>query len=119
MQPPWNKRSTLTATISRFALIIPNSSIPVALPPAQAMPVIMRSFKSQYGRWLSDPHYVHLGPAQTALQPFRSRLTVPTADITNLGVIDRKMRTNWESEGETALKVEDFYLGLRRIGPML
>lgn len=83
------------------------------------MPIVMQSFKAQYSRWLSDSHYVHLGPAQTVLQPFRSRIAVPNAEITNLGVIDKKMHTNWESEGDTALKVEDFYLGLRRIGPVL
>jgi len=50
--------------------------------------------KAQYIHWPRDTYYVHTDPAQTVLQPFRSRLTVPNAEITNLGVIDRKMDTS-------------------------
>jgi len=125
--PPWNNPTTLVATGGCIVLSIPHSIIPPA--PAtipQQMAIIMRHLKGQYDKWSKErvKHFPLLEVARCTPFVARGYSTErfsgdPDAEITNLGVVDNKMKMVYEDDREELLRVEDFYVGLRRSTPIL
>ena len=54
------------------------------------------------------------------MNPIRRSISEPDAEITSLGVLDKKLPLVWRGEdGQEILVVKDFYLSLRRTAPVL
>lgn len=86
----------------------------------ERMVILMKDFRLQYTKWLSSSHHVFIVPAQAAMNPIRNAITNADAEITGLGILERKMRVVWEGAvPEERLVVDDFHLGLRRTAPVL
>lgn len=120
MKPPWNRRETLVVTGGSIPIIALHSTVQEAVDEREKMTALMQDFRSQYNKWISSPHHIFIVPAQSAINPIRNPISNHNAEITNLGILERKLPVVWEgtTTGER-LVVEDFYLGLRRSAPVL
>jgi hypothetical protein len=85
------------------------------------MTVIMQHFKGQYNKWTQE-HVKYFSLLEAAKctplvgcgYPTQRHSGAPDAEITNLGVVERNLKMVYEEDREELLRVEDFYVGLRR-----
>jgi hypothetical protein len=90
------------------------------------MAVIMQHFKGQYDKWTKEHvqyfpllEVARCTPLVACGYPTQRFSGDPDAEITNLGIVNNKMRMVYEDDQKELLRVEDFYIGLRRTTPIL
>lgn len=116
---PWNKRSTVVGTGSAVPITVTHNLLQHGTEREKLLNAMI-DIKKQYTKWLSNPHHPLIVPAQQAMNPIRQKTTKPDAEITSLGVLDRKLPIVWKGEdGKDVLVIKDFSLSLRRTTPVL
>jgi hypothetical protein len=94
MKPPWNRRDTLVVTGGAIPIVALHSLIHAETSSRtehEKMFLLMQEFHAQYKRWMSSPHHVFIIPAQSAMNPIRTAIKSAGAEITNLGIMERKL----------------------------
>jgi hypothetical protein len=120
IQPLQRQRDHVGILCVGVALDIPYSILqPHANSPRDQLIAVMESLKAQYAVYLNNPHIAALGPAAIGLSIASGRSPPPPlnphwGEITSLGIIERRLPTEWRGEDGSRVDIREFFLGLRQ-----